>query len=79
MCVRIDAARDHEFAGSIDNVVGLHLKATSDDGDAFILDQNVGPIIIDGGHDATVLNKSFHASPETSTDYTDRNGSMQSA
>jgi hypothetical protein len=53
--VRIDTARDDEFAGSIDRVVGFHLEVSANDGNTLVFDQNIGFVVIDRSHDAAIL------------------------
>src|SRR2546423_5018590 len=52
--MRIDAAGNHEFSGSIDNLVGLHLELGADNGNLLLLDQNVGSVIVGGSDDTAV-------------------------
>src|SRR6266853_1490400 len=52
--MRIDAAGYHEFSGSIDNLVGLHLELGADNGNLLILDQNIGSVIVGGSDDTAV-------------------------
>ncbi len=58
--VRIDTARDDEATLRVDDAIGVDVDRSGDHGYRSILDEEIGPVIVDRRHDAAILDDSSH-------------------
>jgi hypothetical protein len=55
MGMRIDAARNNQLSGGVDDMVGLDRNIAANQIDAVFVDKNVGMVIVRGRHDAAIF------------------------
>src|ERR1700731_4343082 len=61
--MRIDAPWDHQLSRGVEGFIGFDDEILPDQSDTGAVNENVGVVVIDRGHNSTVLNQDAHGAP----------------